>query len=355
MLPDFRETIHFFSVFPRQFFPQIRATSAENRYGEFVVLWNDTDRAKPKYSETSLSKYHFVNHKYYRHWTGIELVPAIDRLSHSMVIKDPQNLNHVGTFSSYRAVNILLVYEQRWFKAQVKNSYWIRKNMAKIHLAMWKVQPTLSLAIFATLQEQCCHYTCKEVWGVSSVEPWRRRVNKGSVEMCYQNTSLLPKSVSDRPSHVLLTSRYTASRRMSMFGWWYTAGLRRNDRTAIACVRARVCVCLHSQQKYSVTEWTARFSRPWVSRLDVARCDLVHLQPGFGKIYCPALAPRTASFQIPADSKLNFSINIFITSCGFPILLHHLHIAKQPSHFHMVYLSNAPTFLHRSKSRLSLS
>ena len=66
------------------------------------------------------------------------------------------------------------------------------------------------------------------------------RVNKGSVEMCYQNISLLPTSVSDRPSHVLLTSRYTALRRMSMFGWWYTAGLRRSDRTAIACV----CVCV---------------------------------------------------------------------------------------------------------------
>jgi len=119
------------------------------------------------------------------------------------------------------------------------------------------------------------------------------------------------------------------------------------------CMRARAC--LHSQQKYPATEWSARFSRPWVSRLDVARCGLVHLQPGIGKICCPALAPRTASFQIPADSKFNFSINLYITSCGFPILLHHLHIAKQPSHFHMVYLSNAPIFVHLSNVRLSLN
>jgi len=163
-----------------------------------------------------------------------------------MVIKDQHYLNHFGTFSSYRAVNILLAYEQRWVTAQerVKNTYWIRKNAAKIHFAIWEVQPTMSLAIFTTPQKQCCHYTCEEVWGVSSVEPWRRRVNKGSVEMCYQNTSLLPTSLSDRPSHVLLTSRYTALRRMSMFGWWYTAGLRRSDRTAIVCVCVCVCVCV---------------------------------------------------------------------------------------------------------------
>jgi hypothetical protein len=72
------------------------------------------------------------------HWTGIERVPATDRLNHSMVIKDQHNLNHFETFSSYRAVNILLAYEQRLVKAQVKNAYWIRKNAAKIHLSIWE-------------------------------------------------------------------------------------------------------------------------------------------------------------------------------------------------------------------------
>jgi hypothetical protein len=37
--------------------------------------WTDTDRETPKYSEKHLSKCHFVQHKSYMDWPGIESGP----------------------------------------------------------------------------------------------------------------------------------------------------------------------------------------------------------------------------------------------------------------------------------------
>jgi len=40
-----------------------------------VRLWSDTDRIKPKYSETNLPQCHFLYRKSHMDWTGIEFVP----------------------------------------------------------------------------------------------------------------------------------------------------------------------------------------------------------------------------------------------------------------------------------------
>jgi hypothetical protein len=37
--------------------------------------WNEIDRGKPKYSGKNLSQYHFVHHKSYMDWPGIEPGP----------------------------------------------------------------------------------------------------------------------------------------------------------------------------------------------------------------------------------------------------------------------------------------
>jgi len=38
------------------------------------LLWNATERAKLKYSETDPFKCHFADHQYHTHWPGMELI-----------------------------------------------------------------------------------------------------------------------------------------------------------------------------------------------------------------------------------------------------------------------------------------